>query len=327
MEIMEGFQLTDFDREIWDGELDGFVPRKIFDAHVHLWNESFATPDTLPSPARLEVDLTALQDWTSKVFPGREPHFLLLGTPIRDIDFAGYRQWMALEAKKDPLSRAGVIVSPELDPRDLARSVAKYGIRALKPYRVFASDPANCDIFDFLPEPLIEVANEFKMLVVLHISKFEGISNEKNLSDLKYLTSKYPQVTWQLAHCARGFNPATLEKAIDRLKYIDHLAYDTSAVNDLYSHYLLLKHEDRSRIMFGSDNIVASGVHGKYITWGKGWDYFPGMEKRPHCDCRPTLVIYEQLRVQRQAAVILELSKLEIENLFYNNAKHIILGE
>ena len=36
-------QLTDLDRRIWDEELAGFVPDRIFDAHVHCMHEDFSS--------------------------------------------------------------------------------------------------------------------------------------------------------------------------------------------------------------------------------------------------------------------------------------------
>lgn len=323
---MNEFSLSDFDKEIWESELSDFVPGKIFDAHAHLWNDSFATAATAVSALRFNADLTIMQEFAGQLFPGREIHFLLLGTPMKNIDFASDRRWLCAEAAKDPLSAVGVVVTPQLQPEILAGEVEKYHIMALKPYRVFAADPVDCDIIDFLPEALIEVANHFKMVIVLHLSKFDGPSDSKNLKDLEYLTVKYPDVVWQLAHCARGFNPFALEKSIHVLKHLDHLCYDTSTVCDTYSHFLLLKYEDRKRILFGSDNIAAGGDHGKYITWGRAWEFYPGMT-RPHCDSRSTMVVYEQLRCLRQAAMMLELSDDDIQDIFYRNAQHIILGE
>lgn len=322
---MSEFTLTDFDRDIWESELEDFVPEQIFDAHVHLWNNRFATPATEVTTLRHEVGIEGIREFTGQVFPGRESHFLLLGTPLRGIDFAGYRQWLASEANRDPKSAAGILVTPDLSPEELDREVRVNRIRALKPYRIFADDPANCDITDYLPETIIEVADQHHLLIVLHLSKFAGAADGKNLAELSRLTARYPNVTWQLAHCARGFNPFTLEKSIHRLKYLDHVCYDNSAVNDLYSHLLLLRHEDRCRIMFGSDNIAAGAAHGKYVCWGRGWEYFPGVPGRTHCDCRATMVVYEQLRCLRQAAAILELSRNDLENIFYRNAQRLIM--
>lgn len=324
---MNKFEVTDFDREIWESELESFVPQKIFDAHAHLWNDRFATAATVASALRYNVDLAELRKFSTQAFPGRETHFLLLGTPMNDIDFTGERRWLCEEAAKDPQSAAGVLVSPQLRPEILSGEIEKYHIRALKPYRLYAGDPANCDITDFLPEALIEVADHFKLVIVLHISKFNGAADDKNLADLTRFTKRYPGVTWQLAHCARGFNPFTLEKSIHRLKHLDHICYDNSAVNDLFSHVLLLKHEDRRRLMFGSDNIAAGAVHGKYVSWGRGWECFPGIPDRPHCDCRATMVVYEQLRCIRQAAMLLELSSDDLQDIFYRNAQHIIIGK
>lgn len=323
---MNKFAISDFDREIWESELADFVPEKIFDAHTHLWNDRFASASTEASALRFNADLAVMREFSGQVFPGRETHFLLMGTPMKDIDFTGDRRWLCAEAAKDPQSAAGVLVTPQLQPGILADEVGRYHIKALKPYRIFAGDPANCGIVDYLPEALIEVADHYKLVVVLHLSKFAGAADEKNLADLTDFTTRYPGVTWQLAHCARGFNPFTLEKSIHRLKHLDHICYDTSAVCDTYSHFLLLKHEDRKRIMFGSDNIAAGGDHGKYITWGRAWEFFPGIT-RPHCDSRSTLVVYEQLRCQRQAAMMLELSDDDIQDLFYHNAQHIISGK
>ena len=69
-----------------------------------------------------------------------------------------------------------------------------------------------------------------------------------------------------------------------------------------------MKHEDRRRVMFGSDNIVAGCARGKYITYGRAWEYYGGFPDLPHCDPTPTFVIYEQLRQERQVADMLELT-------------------
>jgi hypothetical protein len=95
-------------------------------------------------------------------------------------------------------------------------------------------------------------------------------------------------------------------------------------VNELYSHYLLMKHEDRKRVMFGSDNIVAGCDRGKYVTWGRAWYQFNGIPGVQHCDPTPTFVIYEQLRQERQVADMLGLTQEEIEDHFSANAERFI---
>lgn len=158
------------------------------------------------------------------------------------------------------------------------------------------------------------------LAITMHLSKKTGPADPENLEDLRYYTSQYPNAQWILAHCARAFNAFMLEASIHRLKDMPNIWHDTSAVNDLYSHYLLMKYEDRKRVMFGSDNIVAGCMRGKYITYGRAWHGYEGKPDLLHCDPTPTFVIYEQLRQERQVADILGLTRQEIEEHFSGNA-------
>ena len=307
--------LTDFDREIWFEELEEFVPHKIFDAHTHIWSNRYA-------PAGVSVMETSYDDldvWTKEVFPGRETGFLLIGMPVAGMDAVNFQTFMAEETQKNPLKLGSTLITPEMTAGFLDELIRKHRFCGLKPYRLFAEDPANCRITDYFPEHLIEVADEHKLCVTMHMAKFDGIADKENLADLKYLTRRYPNVRWILAHCARAFNSFTLEKNIFLLRDMPNISYDLSAVCDPRSFYLLFKHESPERLMFGTDNIIASGVHGKYITWGKGWEYFKGMQV-PHCRSNTTLVCYENLRCIKQAADMAALNTADIENIFYGNA-------
>ena len=61
-------------------------------------------------------------------------------------------------------------------------------------------------------------------------------------------------------------------EAIPSLVEVPNLWIDTAAVNECYSHYLLFRHFDRRRILFGTDNISAGGFRGKYISYGNAWE-------------------------------------------------------
>ena len=316
---------TDLDREIWERELENFVPPLIYDMHTHIWSEAHKGDLTdPPSGLRMEIDYQDHLTWAETLYPGRQIHFLVLGTPIPRIDFEGHNAWMAGEMAADPDSAVNLLVTPDMSADYVAEQVRKHQFLGLKPYRIFAPDPANARIRDFLPETLIEVAHDLGLAITMHLSKKRGPDDSENLEDLADYTKRYPNVRWILAHCARAFNTIHLEESIHRLKDLPNIWYDTSAVNDLYAHYTLMKHEDRKRIMFGSDNVVAGGVRGKYITWGHAWTFFEGQPDLPHCDPRPTFVIYEQLRQERQVAEMLGLTGQEIEDHFSGNAQRFI---
>jgi Amidohydrolase len=316
---------NDFDREFWESEFESFVPDIVYDMHAHLWTERGQEHlGPAASILRTEVDFAGLLNWSAKVFPGRECHFLALGTPIPGVDRVSQNQWLTQEVAVDHASIAGMIVTPMTTQEELNDGFKQSKFHAVKPYRLFAPDPKYARITDFLPESLLEVINVHRKVVMLHLSMPDGAASPQNIADLQYLTKKYPNIRWILAHCARAFNSTFLEKSIHILKHLPNIYYDTSAVNDLYSHYLLLKHESIDRIMFGSDNVAAGCARGKYITYGRAWQFFPGSEQLEHCDPRATLIVYEQLLQQKRVADMLGLSKSDIDKLFRWNAELLI---
>jgi len=318
------WKVTDFDREIWAEELADFVPDTVFDVHAHLWDESCAgnMPPGAYSSMRLNAGYDTLHKWNSELFPGRKLGFQLLGTPIPGLDTEAFHAFAGAESAKSPLHICSTIVTPDLSPEELAGAIEKYHFTGLKPYRLFAADPVNCRITDYMPEKLLEVADHYQLNLTMHLSRFDGIGDPVNRDDLRYLTKRYPNIRWILAHCARAFNPFTLEKSIFELRDIPNLWYDTSAVCSTRSQYLLLKHENIDRILFGTDNIVAGGDHGKYITWGKGW-CFAAPPKQPHCRWESTLVVYEQLRAQKEAADMAGITTDQVKDIFYRNAEKL----
>ena len=315
----------DFDRDIWESELEDFVPSVVYDMHTHMWSEAHkGTLTGPPTGLRWEIDYQDHLAWAAKLYPGREMHYLVLGTPMPGMDAEGHNDWMAAEMATDPQSEVNMMVIPEMTPDYVASQVKKYDFFGLKPYRTFAPDPANARIRDFLPESFIEVAHDLGLAITMHLAKKTGPADPENIKDLQYYTKHYPRAQWILAHCARAFNAFMMEDAIYVLKEMPNIWYDTSAVNDIYSHFLLMKHEDRKRVMFGSDNIVAGCARGKYITYGRAWEYYGGFPDLPHCDPTPTFVIYEQLRQERQVADMLGLTPGEIEDHFSRNATRFI---
>ena len=310
----------DIDRRIWEGELEDYVPGRLYDMHVHMWSEAHAG-DSEKSGLRREIDYRDHLAWAEALYPGREIHFLVLATPIVGMDAHGHNEWMAAEMAADPRSGVNMMVTPAMSAEYVDAMVERHGFVGLKPYRTFAPDPAEAPIRDFLPEPLIEVAHQRGLAVTMHLSKRAGPADFENLADLERYTRVYPGVRWILAHCARGFNAVFLEEAIHFLKGLPGIWYDTSAVNDLYAHYLLMKHEDRRRVMYGSDNVVAGCARGKYVTYAGAWHFHGGDPALPHCDPEATWVIYEQLRQERQVAEMLGLTRSEIEDHFWGNAE------
>ena len=314
---------TEHDQQIWDEELTEFLPSRIFDAHIHLFNKVHHPDGTA---GWSNADLATLNQWAARLYPDREVHYLVLGTPLPEIDVAGHNAWAVEQVQSDPQSRFNRLVTPNCKIDDIRRDIELSGVIGLKPYRVYSvsGDIAQCRIHEFLPHEQLELANELGLWVTMHLSRFHGCADESNLADLtEFTTQRYPNIKWILAHCARSFTYWPIREAIDRLHDLPNIWYDVSAVTDIRPLITLFQRERVERIFYGSDGVDATYFHGQYVALGRSWQ---GLDvsrfplQFPHCDGRPILSIYEQLLSMKQAAEIAGLSRDDVEAIFWRNA-------
>ena len=154
------------DQVIWDEELSDFVPDRVFDAHIHLFNGAHYPPGTA---AWSDQGLADIHRWAESLYPGRRTHFLALGSPLIGIDVAAHNNWLISEIQKDSNSRLNRLVTPACTPDEIRRDVEQAGVVGLKPYRIFAlnGDAKECSIEQFLTHEQLEVANEYGLCVTL----------------------------------------------------------------------------------------------------------------------------------------------------------------
>lgn len=320
---------SEFDRQIWNEELSSFVPLRVFDAHAHLFNPiHLDTTAQGAGSAWSYADYATLREWAAALYPGREVHFLVLGTPIRGIDVAAHNDWSLNQVQQDKNSRFNRLVTPSCSLDAIRRDAGKPGVTGLKPYRFFSvtGEFAQCRIHEFLPIPQLELANELGLWITLHLSMFHGCADAENLRDLEDYTRRYPRIRWILAHCARSFTYWPIRQAVDRLRDMPNLWYDVSAVTDVRPLITLFTREDRRRILYGSDGVDATYFRGQYAAMGRAWQAIDvgRQELRfPHCDGRPILAIYEQLLAMKHAAEIAQWSADDVEDIFWRNAARL----
>lgn len=316
----------DSDRQVWCEELDEFVPARIFDAHIHLFRRAdFATLSPRVKN-RSDADLVTLNDWARTLYPNRKMGYLILGMPLPGIDVARHVTFVKSQIKGHSNVRYNRLVTPSCKLEDIDRDLQTPGIIGLKPYRLFATsgDVNECRIEEFLTHEQMAYANDRGLWVTMHLSRFHGCADKHNLDDLEeYTTKRYPNIKWILAHCARSFTYWPIRNAIERLRDMPNIHYDTSAVTDVRPYITLLTMENPKRIFFGTDGVSAAFFHGQYVALGRAWQHYDadaGDLKFAHCDGRPILSVYEQLLSMKHAAEIAELSRDDVEGIFWNNA-------
>ena len=80
---------------------------------------------------RLEAGFEDLQNFSRTIFPGRDVHYLLMGTPLAKIDFDGHNNWVSEEAAKDPASVAAMIVTPQMTAESVSSMIEKKNFKVL----------------------------------------------------------------------------------------------------------------------------------------------------------------------------------------------------
>jgi Amidohydrolase len=331
-------QRNDFDCRIWDEELASFVPQRIFDVHTHIYRWAFYTaPDKEQSSYRQfvnprfeEANWQLLDKCDELLIPDRQVSRLSFPFPFAEhCDFESSNCFVAEQAGADSLSGALMLVRPEMTADLVASAVRQHGFLGFKPYRFYSQtgDAVNCRITDFLPEHQLEIANEFGLLIMMHLSRPDAIGDEQNLSDLERLTAAYPNVKWILAHCARSYAAWPIERAGSRLSNLPNVWFDTSSVCESDAIEALIRSVGPDRVMYGSDDVPVGVLRGKYVAFGYGWAYLSPTNHSlnlSHCDGRMTFTRYEQLRAMRRAAMRVELSEEQVAAMFFDTATELV---
>ena len=177
-----------------------------------------------------------------------------------------------------------------------------------------------------MPEHQIKIANQYGLIIMMHLSKTDAIADKENIADLILLSEKYPNVKWILAHCARSYSAWAIEKAAKKLRHLKNIWYDCSTVCESDALDALYTGVGIEKIMYGSDDMIGP-MRGKYIAFGKAWTALTPYNhslKLTHCDERMTFIRYEQLRAMKRGARQIGLDQKQREALFHDTAYKLI---
>lgn len=331
---MRTVELTDDDRLIYEEEIRPWLPARIFDAHTHLLinhchPELAETMPLADNPILGDVDLPWLQAWWAALLPGANVRGMVMGFPTPDVAMAEENRIVAKQcgAVRYPFAW---LVKPSDDLAQLETDIREFKPAVLKPYMCFVEGkPMNeADITDLIPEGQLALADQYGLAVMLHVAKPRGMGDEDNLRDIARLSSAYPRCQFILAHCGRCFITPNAERMVAELVRAENVWMDTSAVCDAGVFLTVLKHYDRTKILFGSDLVTAVGFRGNYIRMGMSWhvctqDMLTHKGPTAH---RTTYAAYENLSALCFALRHLELGESEREALFSGNAARMFSG-
>jgi glutamate-1-semialdehyde 2,1-aminomutase len=136
------------------------------------------------------ANLETLQACNTLLYPGRRVIPFVLPNPYQNCDCINLNQWAAQEVKKLPEAACTMVVKPEMSADYIDQEVRRNRFLGYKPYMWFSriANWRESRITDFLTEPQLEVANQYGLIMALHLSKRAAISDPENLDDLARLS-------------------------------------------------------------------------------------------------------------------------------------------
>lgn len=304
-------------------KLNDFLPEKMFDAHMHV--------NHLPSGER---DCTTIDSYKKEMQPllgDRTLRTNAIVMPTNDLHDPAERDrseaFLKSELNAHPDCVGEIIVMPTDTPEEIEKRLAHERITGLKCYHFYAprKDTYQAGIEEYLPVSAWEVASKHKLSITLHMVRDASLADPGNLAYIKEMAKKYPDATLILAHAARAFAAWTAIETIDEIAHLENVWYDFAAVCESPAMLRILKKVGVKRCMWGTDYSI-SHLAGKAISLADTFYWINEEDLARFAGGSPTtfhswLVATESLMAHREACILADLTRSDIEDLFYNNAK------
>jgi len=348
LKIIENYdkiQRSAVDDRIFAERLDEFLPKYIFDTHVHVWKlEHKGEPRFLQrgedwaEKIEFQNSVEAYKTDTAALFPGHNLTGLLFGWISTNIVVTENNRYVGNAVRENP-GFAGLAVScPFWSREETILQIEGNGLIGMKPYVTFASkdiDTKDITIFDILSKEQLKLADERKLICMLHLPRPGRLPDPANIRQLLEIEYMYPNARIIVAHIGRCYSEQDLGNAFELLKETKNMCFDFSGNTNAVVIRKAVETFGDERVLYGSD-LPLSHFHlkriynekGHYINLINGSER-PQINNASYMQVMPdadtyTYFLYESINAMRQAADDLGLSRKQIENIFYNNAQRLI---
>lgn len=311
--------------------LQDFLPLKIVDMHTHLLDTEHLPNIAKTLPERSVLDLERYKKEISPVLCNPESLKLNI-IPFPDKAMADDNSdcmqkcdtFLIEQLNKDKENYGEIIVTPNCTVDSIKKRLVHKRIKGFKCYHLTADREVtwNASIGEYLPESAWQIANEKKMYITLHMVKDHALADRDNFEYIRTMAKKYPDAVLILAHAARSFAAWTGIEAVEKVADLENVWFDFSAVCESPAMIQIIKKAGISRCMWGSDYPVCR-ARGKAISLADTfyWIYQNDLDNfSSKTKVNNWIIGLENLFAVRQAAILTELGRKDIEDLFYNNA-------
>jgi predicted TIM-barrel fold metal-dependent hydrolase len=341
------FEYKDVDKRVYDEQLRDFLPPKIIDIHTHVWKKELLCDEDLHPrrvatwPSRVADENTAehLVETYSLLFPDKEVTPLIFS--YTSMSGLGTMNAYVGEVSQKYGFPALYFSHPNENPDELEKRIREGGFIGVKSYLNLAPryiPGSEIRIYDFFPRAQLERLNKMKAIVMLHIPRPGRFADEVNLSQIEEIAQDFMDLRLIIAHLGRAYTVEQAGNAFKRLSEYKNLRYDFSANTNADVMTMFLENIDSSRLMFGSDlpilrmrsrRIVENGIYINLVPPGLYGDVSDdkNMREVPEGEAKHfSFLLYEQILSFKNAALRAGLTSVQVEEVFYGNAKKLIEG-
>lgn len=321
--------ITGYDKTL-AGELGGLLPPKLFDVHAHAYRvrDINAPGLALTQEGPHEASIAVWRERMGALLPGPElADGLFFPYVARHCDNAAANAFLLEQVETHPGSRGLVIATPDMSREEAAALLNHPGIAGFKPYHCYArrEDTGNAAIGEYVPGWVWELSHERGGVIMLHLVRSGALSDPDNLAEIQRNCREYPNAKLVLAHAARGFHAPNTVRAVECLRGLENVWFDTSAICEPAPLLAILRAFGPRKLLWGSDFPVCF-QRGRCVTAGDGF-FWMGPE---HVDAsspfapRLALVGLESLRALLDAAEAFGLDEHDLQDVFHDNAARLL---
>ena len=336
------FDYTKIDREFYERYIRDFLPRRVIDAHTHVFKKEFLNaaegqkPKRSPSWPRLVARENPIEDLLETyriTLPEQEVTPLVFGQPSVDCDREQNNDYIAACAKERGFP-ALYISRPEESGEELVKKIEAGSFRGVKVYLNYSPPYIPADeirIFDFLPPWQLDALSAKGWVVMLHIPRPGRLKDPVNLAQMLEIDRKWPGVRLIVAHVGRAYAAEDLGDSLERLSD-SNMWFDFSANTNQAVFERAIDCIGPHRLMFGTDlpilrmrmrRIVENGSYINVVPAGLYGDISgdPHMREAGGEEAEAlSFFLYEEIAAMRRAAESMRLSKDDVQAMFYTTA-------
>ena len=318
--------------KIFREELDGFLPDKILDFHVHILNAGLAPagkPFSCAGHPITRYDYADLAADLAQVYPSRETYAVCFGFPDTAYDMAFNNRYVA-DCDRRRFFPLRLFDPGEADREAVRQDIVANRFLGIKPYLNYVKkeDPNQVEVHEMLPAWIMEIMDELGLMVMLHVPRKQRLADPVNQRQVVELCERYPNTKVVLAHIGRAYYLKNIVGHLDALRRLPNLWYDLAMLNNSEVLEYLFKTVAPEKVLYATDIPIALAP-GKSVEINDQYTYVTPVPwhlsiSDDHKKLIFTSFLYEELRAIRKAVERLRADQTFVRRIFFENGMHLL---